>query len=343
MKRITIALILSSVLALCGCAGSSTSGEAAATQVACQEVAFKGVELQVPETWTEQELDPGTMEAVAGRSLTSEEHNGQYNNVILYSMLYEAYGNTDTQMPDPSDPLQQEIKRKLDLGLKALDARVMLEMVAGAWLGGEATATVDQAAFHLKDLQGHAAWYYEWNGPAYSLFAYSIAFDERIVAVAVFAPLEQLSDDAKLIADSVAATEATDALILEKAKLFEGLSQDEAMDVIAEDAQIPAPASSSSSSSSGSGSSSSSGGNNGGESVYDSPTGDTWVQTDYGDILQFGEDGSVTLYNDDGVTTFNEDGTREWTDGWGTVVRDDDGDGTPDRVSYDSGETWTRL
>ena len=342
MKRITIALILSSVLALCGCAGSSTSGEAAAPQVPCQTATFMSIELQIPETWTEQELDPGTMESVAGWELASEEGEGRHDNVMVYSMLYEAFGNTDTQMPDPSDPAQQEVKKKVDSGLKALDARVMLEMVAGAWLSGEATATIDQASFHLKDLQGHAAWYYEWNGPTYSLFVYSIAFDERIVAVAVFTPLEQLSDDAKLIADSVAATEATDALILEKAKPFEGLSQDEAMDVIAEDAQIPAPTSSSSSSSNGSSSSSNSG-SSGGGGTYESPTGDTWVETDDGDILQFGEDGSVTLYNDDGVTTFYQDGTREWTDGWGTVVMDDDGDGVPDRVSYDSGETWARL
>lgn len=62
--------------------------------------------------------------------------------------------------------------------------------------------------------------------------------------------------------------------------------------------------------------------------------------TEDGDVVQFGDNGSVTQYNENGVTTFNPDGSKEWTDGWGTVVQDVDGDGNPDRVSYDSGETW---
>ena len=33
----------------------------------------------------------------------------------------------------------------------------------------------------------------------------------------------------------------------------------------------------------------------------------------------------------------------QWTDGWGTVVRDENGDGKPDYVSYDSGETWQKT
>lgn len=45
----------------------------------------------------------------------------------------------------------------------------------------------------------------------------------------------------------------------------------------------------------------------------------------------------------DPISTFNGDGTKEWTDGWGTVVRDENGDGKPDYVSYDSGETWQKT
>ena len=37
------------------------------------------------------------------------------------------------------------------------------------------------------------------------------------------------------------------------------------------------------------------------------------------------------------------DGSREATDGYGTVVRDADGDGNADLVSVDGGNTWTGL
>lgn len=74
-------------------------------------------------------------------------------------------------------------------------------------------------------------------------------------------------------------------------------------------------------------------------STFEGPT-DTYVETNDGDVVQFSDNGSVTQYNENGVTTFNSDGSKEWTDGWGTVVQDVDGDGNPDRVSYDSGETW---
>ena len=98
-----------------------------------------------------------------------------------------------------------------------------------------------------------------------------------------------------------------------------------------------------------SGSSNSTGNNSSGNSTntntnsHESPTGDTWTETDDGDVLHFDENGSVTQYNDYGVTTFNQDGTKEWTDGWGTVVRDTDGDGIPDIISRDSGETWQSI
>ncbi|MBR2684277.1 MAG: hypothetical protein IKE22_13550, partial [Atopobiaceae bacterium] len=74
-------------------------------------------------------------------------------------------------------------------------------------------------------------------------------------------------------------------------------------------------------------------------STFEGPT-DTYVETDDGDVVQFSDNGSVTQYNENGITTFNSDGSKEWTDGWGTVVQDVDGDGNPDRISYDSGETW---
>ena len=34
------------------------------------------------------------------------------------------------------------------------------------------------------------------------------------------------------------------------------------------------------------------------------------------------------------------DGSREYTDGFGNVVRDSDGDGKVDKASVDGGETW---
>ena len=88
-----------------------------------------------------------------------------------------------------------------------------------------------------------------------------------------------------------------------------------------------------------SGSESSKNTNSDGSSTFEGPTG-TFVKTDDGDVVQFGDNGSVTQYNENGITTFNSDGSKEWTDGWGTVVQDVDGDGSPDRISYDSGETW---
>ncbi|MBQ3266617.1 MAG: hypothetical protein IJH08_01705 [Atopobiaceae bacterium] len=348
MKRLIPALILVSSLVLCACSGGSSSmqgNDTNARQQMGQKVAFRGIEFEVPDTWAEQDLDPGTMEDVAGWQCGSDADGNGLGMAIAYSMRYDAFGNTDTQMPDPSNPTQQEIKKTVDSGLKALDARVMLELIAGAALRTyDDTAAVDQSAFRLIDLQGHAVWTCEWNVPAGTVCGYCVALDDRAVAVFFNSPSETLTSEQKATADSISVVEVSDGLLLERAKLIEGLSQDEAMNVIIEDAQIPAQSDSSASSFGGSpsGSSASSPGS-GGTSSADSSSGDVWVQNEDGDNLRFGEDGSVTLYNDHGITTRNEDGSMEWTDGYGTGVRDVDGDGEPDYVTYDSGETWEHL
>lgn len=167
-----------------------------------------------------------------------------------------------------------------------------------------------------------------------ALRADSIPFDDRIVVIVASSTGEKLTEEEQAIFDSVKFTDHVDPIILERSNVIAGLSQDDAMDRMAEDGVIPAK-SSSSSTSTGSGSSSTS-------THYDE-SGDAWFETEDGDVLQFDDNGSVTQYNDLGVTTFNSDGTKEWTDGWGTVVRDTDGDGEPDIVSRDSGETWEEL
>lgn len=107
-----------------------------------------------------------------------------------------------------------------------------------------------------------------------------------------------------------------------------------------EDAGTNAPTGfSADSSSSSSSSPSNSTGSTNSTSTSTGTTSDEYINTDQG-VVRKGEDGSLTIYNETGITTSYPDGSMEWTDGFGTVTRDLDGDAKPDYISYDSGETW---
>ena len=344
MKRLISAILLSAIIALCGCGqgtSSLTAGGAALSekQNSVQKVEFKGVELEIPKTWNETEVDKGSIEAASFWRYEGEEDSSKHGYLLAYSELYETYGNTDTQVPDPTNPTHQKAKKNLDLGLKALDERVFIEIIAKSSLGDNADA-VDQSSFRLEERDGHALWIVEVDTTDGKLVGYGIPLDDRMVAFFT-ASTKELSDEQKAVFDSLTVKEETDELILDMAKKIEGKSQDDAMKVIASYGEIPP---SSDSDATGYKNNGPSGSNDKDTSTTGKRIGDdTYFETDDGDIVSFSDDGSVTQYNDLGVTTFNSDGSKEWTDGWGTVMRDENGDGEPDYVSYDSGETWQRV
>gem|GEM_PF-5762714 len=256
MKKIVLALFVISAMTLCSCSGVGLSDQAAGgadspdstavSQTGARTVTFNGIELEIPESWSEVEVDPGTMEDAACWHF---DEGGVSGNLIAYSMRYEAFGNTDTQMPDPADPSQQEVKKKLDLGLKALDARVMLSMVAeGNMRTIDEAAAIDQTEFMLEERQGHAVWVCDCSASDGRGVGCCVALDDRMVALFILSG-EGLTEDQTSTLDSLIVTEDSDALMLDRARLIEGKTQDEAMEILANDSEIHVPVSSDSSSS----------------------------------------------------------------------------------------------
>lgn len=335
---------LATTLLLGGCAQSTSSGGTAAQEAAeaapTQTVKFHGARLTMPEGWTEDNWTESMDGWQDCRFWHAADVSFGAGGVCGLTQTYEQFKNTDTQMPDPSDPVQQEIKAKLDAGFKALDAKSYLAQAVSAY-GLE----VDEADVAFDEVDGCALWSVEGKTESGYVYCCSIPLNKRFIMLVMATQGDALDSDQLAILDALKLPKKTDATILSQAKRMEGKTQDEVMDFLLKDAELPSQSTTSTGTSSGATGYRS---DSGSSSSFDSDSstkvteigGDTYLEDKDGNVTQLGENGSVTRYTDDGITTFNSDGTKEWTDGWGTVVRDTDGDGEPDIVSHDSGETW---
>lgn len=134
MKRLVLVLAVSMTLGVCGCANGGGTAQvsadnAANASVSTTQESFKGITLEIPESWAKVDIDQGSLEAASYWAYQGDDDPNAHGGVMVYSETYESFGNTDTQMPDPTDPEQQKIKKVLDLGLKTLDARFFMESI----------------------------------------------------------------------------------------------------------------------------------------------------------------------------------------------------------------------
>ena len=331
MRRILSLLGALFALTLCACSAS--------TGVSGRSLEFHGAALTIPEQWTAEDYGNQASGFEECQYWHGEGEALGDGGVLLFSQTYDQFGNTDTQMPNVSDATQQEIKRNVDASAKALDARIFIVVMSGTY---GLTTTEENCTLEQRD--GAAVWRSEGKTETGYLVCLAMPLEDRIVYVMAHGKGNALDADQKAAIDSFGPTVAQDGFLYERATPMVGKTQEAVMDIILKDAEIPLTQTTQPT------------------ETTQSPTGYTkkdedrkfseptvgidgrvYVESDDGDMLSVDDKGEVTLYNENGITSKDKDGSIEWTDGWGTVMRDLDGDGEFDVISKDSGESWDHL